>query len=123
MLRTIVCASAWLVLAVIIVLSLVPPRIRPTTFMFHDIEHATIFLADGIAFGIAYFGFERLLSVGAVIFCASLELAQLTIPGRHARVSDFLVDATAICVGIAMGSMLIRIRRNHRQDAIIGPRR
>jgi VanZ family protein len=113
MMRNIGRATGWLVLAAIIVLSLVPPGARPTTFVPHKIEHAGIFLLDGIAFGIAYWGYERLLSIGAVIFCASIELAQLTIPGRHARLSDFFVDAIAICVGIFVGSRLIRMRLSY----------
>jgi len=102
-------ATAWFIFGAIIVLSLVPPGARPITFLPHKIEHAGIFLLDGVAFGIAYCGYERLLSVGAVIFCATIELAQLTIPGRHARLSDFFVDAIAICVGILAGSRLIRM--------------
>jgi hypothetical protein len=55
-----------------------------------------------------------------MIVSAGIELAQLTIPGRHARLSDFFVDAIAICVGIFAGSTLIRMRP-HR-EAIIGSR-
>jgi VanZ family protein len=102
---------AWLALAAIIFLSLVPPGVRPTTFFPHKMEHAGIFLFDGLAFGIAYLGYEGLLSVSAVIFCAGIELTQLMIPGRHARFSDFVVDATAVCVGVFVGSTLIRMRR------------
>jgi VanZ family protein len=111
MARNIARAPAWLVLVIIIILSLVPPRLRPTTFLSHNIEHAIIFLLDGIAFGVAYCGYERSIAVGAVIFCAGIELMQLTIPGRHARFGDFFVDATAICVGIIAGSMLFRMTR------------
>jgi VanZ family protein len=114
---------AWFLLAVIVVLSLVPPGARPGTFMPHKLEHASIFILDGIAFGMAYCGHEQLLSIGAVIFCASIELAQLTIPGRHARLSDFFVDAIAICIGIVAGSVMIRMRRRHRQKALMGHRR
>jgi VanZ family protein len=103
-------AAAWLALMAIIVLSLVPPGARPITFFPHKMEHAGIFLFDGLVFGIAYFGYEWLLSVGAVVFCAGIELAQLMIPGRHARLSDFLVDAVAVCVGIFAGSTLTRMR-------------
>jgi VanZ family protein len=110
MVRNIGRATAWFALAAIIVLSLVSPGARPTAFMPHKIEHASIFLLDGVAFGIAYCGYEWLSSVVAVIFCASIELAQLTIPGRHARFNDFFIDAIAICVGIFAGSTLIRIR-------------
>jgi VanZ family protein len=74
-------------------------------------EHAGIFLFDGVAFGISYFSYEWLLGIWAVIFCAGVELAQLMIPGRHARVSDFFVDAIAVCIGIFAGSMLSRMRR------------
>jgi VanZ family protein len=107
-------AVAWFVLAAIVVLSLVPPGARPTTFIPHKVEHAAIFLFDGLAFGIAYFGFERLLSTSAVIFCGGIELAQLMVPGRHARLSDFFVDTAAVCLGIFAGSMLIRRRRRYR---------
>jgi VanZ family protein len=107
--RNISRATAWFLLTLIAVLSLVPPGIRPTTFLPHKVEHAGMFLLAGVAFGIAYSGYERLSGIVAVIFCASVELAQLTIPGRHARFSDFVVDAVAICAGIFVGSMLTRI--------------
>ena len=103
----------WFVLAAIVVLSLVPPSARPTTFVPHKIEHAGIFFADGIAFGITYLGHKWLLSIGAVIFCAGIELAQLMIPGRHARLSDFFVDAIAVCIGIFTGPILLRMVRRH----------
>jgi VanZ family protein len=48
-----------------------------------------------------------------VIFCGGIELAQLMIPGRHARLSDFFVDAAAICVGIFAGSALTRMTRRY----------
>src|SRR6266481_2171144 len=56
-------AVAWLALAAIIFLSLVPPGVRPTTFLPHKIEHAGIFFFDGLAFGIAYLGYEWLMAV------------------------------------------------------------
>jgi VanZ family protein len=105
---------AWLGLVTIIVLSLVPPSVRPTTFFPHTMEHAGIFLFDGVVFGISYFSYEWLLSIWAVIFCGSIELAQLIIPGRHARLNDFFVDAIAVCIGIFAGSMLSRMRRRYR---------
>jgi hypothetical protein len=110
MIRTLGRTTAWLALAAIIVLSLVPPSVRPSTFLPHKIEHAGIFLLDGVAFGIAYCGYQWLASVMAVIFCAGIEVAQLAVPGRHARLSDFFVDAIAICVGIFGGSTLVRTK-------------
>src|SRR5262249_17392901 len=120
--RNLALAAAWTMLAVIVVLSLVPASVRPTTILVpHHLEHAAIFFLNGLAFGIAYLGYERWLNVGAIAFCAAIELAQLMVPGRHARVSDFLVDAVAACIGIFAGPRLIRwmgrpaLRSNHME--------
>jgi VanZ family protein len=96
-------------LAAIVVLSVVPATARPTTMAPHAFEHAVIFLLDGMAFGIAYFGPKRWAISGAVVFCAAIELAQLMVPGRHARLSDFIVDAIAACIGILAGRPLMRM--------------
>jgi VanZ family protein len=104
---------AWGTLAAIVVLSLVPPAERPITPFPHNVEHVGIFLLNGAAFGLGYRGYEWLSSLGAAIFCAGIEVAQLMIPGRHARVSDFIVDTIAVCVGIFAGSTLIRVTRRY----------
>jgi hypothetical protein len=41
--------AAWILAAAIIVLTLVPPTMRPVTVLRHDIEHAAIFAAAGVA--------------------------------------------------------------------------
>jgi hypothetical protein len=38
--------------------------------------------------------------------CAGLEIAQLFVPGRHARLSDFVVDFVAALMGIAAGTII-----------------
>jgi VanZ family protein len=103
-------AAAWLMLAAIVVLSLVPPMVRPTTELPHGLEHLSIFLLNGLAFGVAYPGRERWLGIGAVAFCAGIELAQLMVPGRHARVSDFVVDVIGAGIGIFAAPLLVRVR-------------
>jgi VanZ family protein len=93
---------AWILLIGIVVMTVVPPSLRVVTGAPHDVEHAGIFLVTGLAFGLAYELRLIIVSAAAVTFCALLELVQLAVPGRHARVSDFLIDATAVCVGIAI---------------------
>jgi VanZ family protein len=99
---------AWFLLLVIVVLSVVPPSLRPTTSAPHQIEHAAIFIAAGISFGMAYLGREWILSIGAIIFCTAIELVQVYVPGRHARISDFVVDVTAAVLGVFFGGILLR---------------
>jgi VanZ family protein len=100
--------AAWLLLSSIVGLTVVPPSSRPTTFVPHEMEHAAIFFATGISFGMVYVGREWLLSIGAISFCAAIELLQLYIPGRHARLSDFVVDATAAVFGVFVGANVLR---------------
>lgn len=109
--------SAWLLIAAITVLSLVPPNLRPETGAAHNFEHSAIFAAAGLCFG---FGYSRrpMWTVGAlIIFAGAIELAQMLIPGRHARLSDFIVDATAMFISVAVGSIMARSNWVHRAFA------
>ena len=89
--------SAWFLATAIIVFSLVPPDLRPVTDASHAVEHFVIFAATGFAFGLSY-GSRYLIPIG-LVFAGAIELAQLLVPGRHARLSDFVVDASAACIG------------------------
>jgi VanZ family protein len=89
--------AAWSLAVTIAVLMLVPPSLRPTMGISHDLEHAGIFAAAGAAFAIAYRGRLFPLMMWAILYSAALELAQLLVPGRHARIEDFLVDAVSAC--------------------------
>jgi VanZ family protein len=106
--------AAWAALSAIVVLTVVPPNLRPTTDAPHDVEHGTVFLITGVLFGLAYAGRERILSVGAVAFCAIIEILQLYIPGRHARWIDFAVDAVAAVFGIFVGAFGNRALQKRR---------
>jgi VanZ family protein len=96
--------ASWLLAAAIVVLSIVPASLRPETDVPHDLEHFAIFFATGIAFGIGYNRRPGLVTLWLVIFAGAIELAQFAVPGRHARLSDFIVDALAACIGLAMAS-------------------
>jgi VanZ family protein len=94
----------------IVILSLVPPTLRPETGAPHSFEHFTIFAATGFAFGLGYKSRYDLLAVLLVIFSSAIEIAQLFVPGRHARLSDLIIDAVAIWIGLAMSSLLSLVR-------------
>jgi hypothetical protein len=93
---------AWSLAAAIVVLSVVPPTLRPETALPHDVEHFGIFCATGIAFGLGYYRKHLLLLPLLAVFAGGVELLQLTVPDRHARLTDFIVDALAVCVGVMM---------------------
>jgi hypothetical protein len=100
-------ASCFLV-AVIAVLSLVPPWLRPETGAPHNLEHLAICAATGFAFGLAYNRRPALVMLALAIFAGAIEVAQLFVPGRHARLSDFIVDALSLGIGVAVGFVTAR---------------
>jgi VanZ family protein len=104
---------AWLLAAAVTFATLGPPSSRPHAAITHDGEHALAFVLVGLAFAIAY-PRQRLLVAGlSVVLIGILELLQLFVPGRHARLEDFLVDALTALIGfaiVAVGDWLLRSR-------------
>jgi len=112
--RRIAQAASWILLFSIVALSVVPVDLRPITILPHSVEHAAIFFLAGCFFGIANANhfIKTLLCLGA--FSLVVEVIQIWVPGRHARVSDFLVDALSIAVGLVGGAALARALTRHR---------
>ncbi len=99
---------AWILVAVIVALSLVPPSLRPVTGAPHNLEHFAIFALCGCAFSLGYRSGHLLQAVGLVAFSGLIEISQFMVAGRHARVTDFLFDAGASCVGVLVGWIILR---------------
>ena len=100
--------AGWLLLAAITVLSLVPPGLRPETAVPHDLEHAAIFAAAGFALGGGYYLWLKSATAALIAFAGAIELAQMVVPGRHARLEDFIVDALAMIVAVTLGAAVMR---------------
>jgi VanZ family protein len=94
--------TAWLLAAAVTFATLSPPGLRPHSNLGQDGEHAFAFVLVGLAFGLAYRQHRPLTMAIAVVMIGVLELLQLLVPGRHARLEDFVVDALAACVGLAI---------------------
>ena len=105
---------AWFLLIAIIVMTVVPASLRVVTGAPHNVEHALVFLAMGIAFGLGYELRMTGSCAAAIVFCAALELLQVAVPGRHARLSDFLINAGAACFGIAIAWFARRLGEGSR---------
>ena len=103
--------AAWLLVITIVLLSLGPPSSRPVTGAGNNVEHLLIFLATGAAFGLGYARRYWLLVIALVAFAAAIELAQILVPGRHARFTDFLTDGAAACLGIGFSYLLRELER------------
>jgi VanZ family protein len=77
---------------------------------FSRIEHFFCFLACGMVLSVQWPKPKLALYAAGITFCAALEVVQIWIPGRHARLSDFLLDACATALGITLVRILQSIR-------------
>jgi VanZ family protein len=106
--RKIIRLIAWLLLATAIVLTVVPAEFRPVTGAPSPVEHFAMFFLIGSAFALGYSRSDYPLCGAAIAFAGSLELLQLFVPGRHARLSDFVIDALSAVIGIALSGLIDR---------------
>jgi VanZ family protein len=116
----------WLSTLTIVALSIVPPSLRPITPLPHKLEHFAIFMMWGLAFGLGYRINLVYQLVSAVLFAGAIEFAQYWVPGRHARISDLVVDAEAACVGVLCArtfSGWLTIWLNRRRQSHAAPKR
>ena len=93
---------AWLLAVTVIVLSVVPPSLRPETDAPHNFEHFAALFVTGLAFGFSYHRRPIVVAFALVLFTAAIEIVQIFVPGRHSRLSDFIVDALAACAGVTL---------------------
>jgi len=100
--RVLARALAWVGILAIIYLSVVPSVDRPVTGAGQWVEHFAAFGLVAAMFAIGYeFSLIRLLLL-ALFFCGGIELLQVPVPTRHARMSDFVIDFVASCIGIGL---------------------
>jgi VanZ family protein len=101
--------AAWLVISLLVLFTIVPPSIRPSTGVSHHLEHFGSFVLAGVLYSLAYRGPLLRQLISAVLFAVGIELIQILVPGRHARLVDLVVDALGACTGIVLGFILDRI--------------
>ena len=100
---------AWILIAGLIVLTIVPASERPVTGVEHNFEHFLAFGLTGLVYAFAYPRRLVILLVQGVGFALALELLQIPLPSRHARLGDFAVDALAGCVSMIVAHLSKRV--------------
>jgi VanZ family protein len=110
---------AWFLAAAVSFATLGPPGYRPhASVLGQDGEHALAFVLLGLAFGMAYTRNRLFTAALAVGLTGLIEIMQFLAPGRHARLQDFLVDALAVCIGLAAAAAFdLIVKRTQRSSA------
>jgi hypothetical protein len=112
MIERILKVTSWLIVAALVIITIVPANERPITGLQHDLEHFSAFWVAGLTFGLAYAGYLRAYLLSAIVFTLALELSQIPLATRHARLEDFVVDATGACLGIVVAYACRKLKDN-----------
>jgi VanZ family protein len=105
MLQKMLRAASWVIILGLVIVTVVPANERPVTGLQHDIEHFVAFGLAGLTFGLAYTQSVRVNLLSVFVFTLALELSQILLATRHARLRDFMVDAAAACLGIVIAHL------------------
>jgi VanZ family protein len=103
MLDKVLKPTSWALILGLVIVTVVPASDRPMTGLSHHFEHFIAFALVGLTFGMAYTRHLPTILLSAIIFTLALELCQIPLATRHARLADFVVDAAAACLGILAG--------------------
>lgn len=99
MIKNLAQIVAWGLAAVIVVLTLGPVGLRPQ-FGHPSMERFAAYLALGAAFSMAYPRHRAWVALAVVCAAFGLELGQLLVPGRDARVPDAMAKAFGAVSGV-----------------------
>lgn len=102
--------AAWVLLALIIVVTVVPVEYRPVTMLPLKVERGLAFAVLAVGFAVAY-PRRIVLVIGCLCFAAfAIEFLQVFIPSRDPRLIDALVKAAGAIVGGMLGRAIVRWR-------------
>jgi hypothetical protein len=104
-------AIVWLYAAALVFLTLGSPRYRFETVLPHNVEHLVAFSISGLLFFIGYRSRPLLVPLAGVGVVAALEVLQIWVEGRHARWTDFAMDALGFCIGVGVDLIVSRVRQ------------
>jgi len=101
----------WVLVLSVVVLSLVPGRLRPHVLPSNHEEHFIAYVVVGLFLGVSYPALRQRLILGIMlaIGAASLETAQLFIVGRTSSVEDFMASILGAWIGLLLSSFAQRL--------------
>jgi membrane associated rhomboid family serine protease len=98
--------AAWILVALIVAITLVPIGLRPVVTANPSIERIAAYALAGLLMMMGYRRHWPWILIGSVLLAGGLEAAQTLTSTRHGRIDDFLVKAAAALAGAGAGFAL-----------------
>ncbi|MHB2211614.1 hypothetical protein [Methylobacterium sp. CM6257] len=95
--------AAWILLALIVAVTLVPIGLRPVVTADPSIERIAAYATAGLLMMVGYPRHWFWILIGIVLLAGGLEAAQTLTSTRHGRFDDFLVKGGAALAGAVAG--------------------
>jgi hypothetical protein len=111
--------AAWILVALIAAVTLVPLGLRPVVTADPSIERIAVYATAGLLMMVGYPRHWLWILIGSVLLAGSLEAAQTLTSTRHGRFDDFLVKAGAVLAG-AVAGLAVAALAGRRPDARAG---
>lgn len=93
---------------VVLFVSILPADVLPITGYQHHVEHLTVFGLLGALMGFALRSRLPVQLLVAAGFSLMVELVQIPLPTRHARLDDFLTNCAAMVLGAVVARFVRR---------------
>lgn len=105
---------AWLVFAAVVLVTIVPLELRPTSFLPLKVERAMGFAALSLVFTLAYARRWKLVLLSLVLAAFGIEILQFFVPSRDPSIIDCTVKAVGAASGVLAAKLpggILRARR------------
>ncbi len=106
--------AAWILVAFIAAVTLVPIGLRPVVTANPSLERIAAYALAGMLMMVSYPRHRFQILIGSVLLAGALEAAQTLTGTRHGRFEDFLVKAAAALAGAVAGLVVAALRLQGR---------
>jgi len=103
--------AAWILVALIVAITLVPIGLRPVVTVNPSFERIAAYALAGLLMMVGYPRHRLPILIGSVLLAGGLEAAQTLTSTRHGRFDDFLVKAGAALAGAVAGLAVTAVAR------------
>ncbi|MCJ2136245.1 hypothetical protein MKK69_19690 [Methylobacterium sp. J-026] len=108
--------AAWILVAFIAAVTLVPIGLRPVVTANPSLERIAAYALAGMLMMVGYPRHRFQILIGSVLLAGALEAAQTLTSTRHGRVEDFFVKAAAALAGVVAGLAVAALRPQGRAN-------